>query len=168
MTPPSQAFSLDNSASPAANSSVEDIRVWAMGMFRHHEKIVKRIVEKQNADRQGVEGDVSALSARMEVIEVVVRNVNTAAVAADTKLREEIAEFSTKLAASEDADGAAGLQHQSAGRSATASVWLARHVFSRSASAASLSASIPAASNPALLAPASPIASVPTGMPAGI
>ena len=102
VTPPSQAFSLDNSASPAANSSVEDIRVWAVGMFQHHEEIVKRIVEKQNADRQGVEGDVSALSARMEVIEVVVRNVNTAAVAADTKLREEIAEFSTKLAASED------------------------------------------------------------------
>ena len=102
VTPPSQAFSLDNSASPAANSSVEDIRVWAMAMFQHHEEIVKRIVEKQNADRQGVEGDVSALSARMEVIEVVVRNVNTAAVAADTKLREEIAEFSTKLAASED------------------------------------------------------------------
>ena len=102
MTPPSQAFSLDNSASPAANSSVEGIRVWAMSMFQHHEDIVKRLVEKQNADRQGLEGDVSALSARMEVIEVVVRNVNTAAVAADTKLREEIAEFSAKLAASED------------------------------------------------------------------
>src|SRR5579871_5235795 len=55
-----------------------------------------------------------------------------------------------------------------AGTSATASVWVLRHASRRSASAASLSASTLAASNAALMAPARPIASVPTGMPGGI
>src|SRR6185295_7629834 len=45
---------------------------------------------------------------------------------------------------------------------------LARSTSSRFASSASSSARIWAASRPALLAPASPIASVPTGTPAGI
>ena len=56
----------------------------------------------------------------------------------------------------------------SAGRSATAAVRSARQASSRTASASSDSASTAAASSAALTAPASPIASVPTGTPAGI
>jgi hypothetical protein len=56
----------------------------------------------------------------------------------------------------------------SSGRSAIAAVCALRQAASRVASAGSCSASTAAASNAALTAPALPIASVPTGMPAGI
>ena len=50
----------------------------------------------------------------------------------------------------------------------TSAVRSARHASSRTARASSLSASTAEASSAALTAPASPIASVPTGTPAGI
>ncbi len=54
------------------------------------------------------------------------------------------------------------------GCSATAAVRASRQAARRFASAASLVARIAAASSPALVAPALPMASVPTGTPAGI
>ena len=54
------------------------------------------------------------------------------------------------------------------GAASTASVWLARYAASRSRTPSSERATIAAASSPALTAPARPIASVPTGTPAGI
>src|SRR6185437_4986877 len=81
-----------------------------------------------------------------------------------------------QLASAENADGVAGFQlhlgwrrhADSSGRSLTASVCCLRHAASRPASAGSLSARTPAASSAALIAPGLPIASVPTGIPAGI
>src|SRR5690606_13278804 len=76
------------------------------------------------------------------------------------------------LASADAADRRPGRQrrHQppSAGRSGTASVWRARQASSRAARSGSESASTEAASNAALMAPALPMASVPTGTPAGI
>lgn len=56
----------------------------------------------------------------------------------------------------------------SMGYSATAADWRARHASSRSARSSSPSARTAAARSAALIAPALPMASVPTGMPAGI
>ena len=84
-------------------------------------------------------------------------------------------QHAAELSAAEDADGGiaaerpALLDHaSSSGRSATASVCCLRQASSRVASAASDSASTLAASSAALIAPALPIASVPTGTPGGI
>src|SRR4029078_8077979 len=57
---------------------------------------------------------------------------------------------------------------QSLGRLPTALVWRARQASSRLASLPSESASTEADSKAALIAPALPMASVPTGMPPGI
>ena len=81
-----------------------------------------------------------------------------------------------QLSAAENSDGVAWFQlhllgHAHAdpsGRSATASVCALRQATSRPESTGSLSASTEAASSAALMAPGLPIASVPTGMPAGI
>ena len=76
-----------------------------------------------------------------------------------------------ELPAADDAEGASGVDHagaSSAGRSATASLCRARQASSRSARAGSASASTAAARSAALIAPALPMASVPTGTPAGI
>ena len=81
-----------------------------------------------------------------------------------------------QLSAAENSDGVAGLQLHlpwrshagSSGRSPTASVCALRQAASRPDSAGSFSASTLAASSAALMAPALPIASVPTGTPAGI
>src|SRR5690606_12805194 len=79
-------------------------------------------------------------------------------------------QHSAELAAAENADRRAWRNHAQAqaGRSATARVWAARNACSRPASSGSATARIAAASSPALVAPGSPIASVPTGIPAGI
>ena len=80
-------------------------------------------------------------------------------------------QHAAELSAADDADRRAGgepAHSVSEGCSATAAVCLARHWSRRCASAASDSASTEAASSAALMAPALPIASVPTGMPAGI
>ncbi len=81
-----------------------------------------------------------------------------------------------QLPAAENSDGVARLQlhgkgsrhAKPSGRSLTASVCCLRHAAKRAASAGSFSASTEAASSAALTAPALPIASVPTGTPAGI
>ena len=81
-----------------------------------------------------------------------------------------------QLSAAENSDGVAGLQlhliggrhADPSGRSLTASVCCLRQAASRPASAGSFSASTLAASSAALMAPGLPIASVPTGTPAGI
>ena len=80
-------------------------------------------------------------------------------------------QHAAELPAADDADHSTGdepAHSVSAGCSATAAVCLARHWSRRLLSAASESASTDAASSAALMAPALPIASVPTGMPAGI
>ncbi len=88
-------------------------------------------------------------------------------------------QHAAELAAAENADGRAGFEHgrggvrrwahaPSFGASATAAVWFARQVSSRLPSAGSLSANMLAARSAALIAPARPIASVPTGTPGGI
>ena len=96
--------------------------------------------------------------------------------AAQAEPRRRHCQHPAQLAAAENADGVAGLQlhliwcrhANSSGRSLTASVCCLRHAASRPASAGSLSASTLAASSAALIAPGLPIASVPTGIPAGI
>ena len=103
-TPPlaaGQSLRLDNSASPLPNASTDDIRTWAIGMFNEHGNILKRIVERQNADKQSADGDVAALAAQVRALETGILNVNGAAVAADGKLRGEILEYSKQLAGSE-------------------------------------------------------------------
>src|SRR5258708_34856578 len=87
-------------------------------------------------------------------------------------------QHAAKLPAAEDADGGVRPERSgtlyghalpsSEGRSATASDCALRQASSRVLSAASESASTPAASSAAFIAPALPIASVPTGMPGGI
>src|SRR5205085_12549118 len=85
-------------------------------------------------------------------------------------------QHASELPAAEDSDGVAGLQLHllcvshalSSGRSATASVWALRQAARRSDKAGSDRASTAAASSAALIAPALPMARVPTGMPAGI
>jgi hypothetical protein len=97
------------------------------------------------------------------------------------KPRRRHRQHAAQLPAAENSDGVARLQPHwlqlhfafsrhadPSGRSATASVCCLRQAASRTASAASFSASTLAASSAALIAPALPIASVPTGMPAGI
>ena len=77
-----------------------------------------------------------------------------------------------QLAAAQNADGLSGLQHQCApsetGCKAIEAVCAARHACNRALRAGSFRASTATASKAALMAPALPIASVPTGMPAGI
>src|SRR5262249_55175552 len=80
-----------------------------------------------------------------------------------------------ELTAAEDADRGLGLEcgqrrahAPSFGVSATDEVCRARQASSRLASAGSLSAKTLAARSAALMAPAWPMASVPTGMPGGI
>src|SRR6185437_11952731 len=73
-----------------------------------------------------------------------------------------------ELAAAQDADGAARLDHQPSGRSPTASVCSWRQWSSAAATALSPSARIEAARRAALTAPGLPMASVPTGTPPGI
>src|ERR1043166_3773513 len=74
-----------------------------------------------------------------------------------------------ELPSAENADRAAGRQHQrDSGLSATASVCDRRQLSSAAATAGSLSAKIAAANKAALTAPAWPMAKVATGMPAGI
>src|SRR5262249_12494493 len=84
-------------------------------------------------------------------------------------------QHAAKLSAAEDADRRLGLEHRrrcghamSFGATGTPAVCAARHASSRRASVASLSASTLAASSAAVIAPAWPIASVPTGTPGGI
>src|SRR5262249_49489018 len=83
-------------------------------------------------------------------------------------------EHTPKLTAAENADRRADLERTRAhvlvslGRFATLLVCFARQASSRLASFGSDSASTAAASKAALIAPAFPIASVPTGTPAGI
>src|SRR5690606_31116316 len=91
--------------------------------------------------------------------------------AAIAELRGGDRQHAAKLAATDDADGGAGVDDRRSGHSgesATPSAWRARHSSSRAASRRSAAASIAAASRPALTAPARPMASVPTGTPAGI
>ena len=92
-------------------------------------------------------------------------------VAGEAELGRGHRQHAAELAAAEDADDhrrARPAVHSSAGRSATAAVWSARQRSSRSATAASAVARMAAASRAALMAPARPMASVPTGTPAGI
>ena len=86
-------------------------------------------------------------------------------------------QHAAELAAAEDADRRAGIEHRRRitltrrnpwAASATPAVCAARHASRRCASAASRNARTLAASSAALMAPASPMASVPTGTPAGI
>ena len=96
--------------------------------------------------------------------------------AAQAEPRRGHRQHPAQLSAAENSDGVAGLQlhpmggrhAEPSGRSPTASVCCFRQAASLPASAASLSASTEAASNAALMAPGLPIASVPTGTPAGI
>src|SRR5262249_20572591 len=90
-------------------------------------------------------------------------------VAVEAQARGGERQHAAELAAAEDADRSAGREHAYArGSSPTSAVCLARNMASRSASTGSLSARIEAASSAALAAPASPMASVPTGTPFGI
>src|SRR5690606_8418941 len=77
-----------------------------------------------------------------------------------------------KLSAANDADDRSGRKRPahgcSVGSTATAAVWSRLQASSRAASSVSDRASTAAASRAALMAPALPIASVPTGTPAGI
>src|SRR5690606_2056977 len=86
--------------------------------------------------------------------------------------RGRLRQHPAELAAAENADAGAGsegeLRHQSSTVSATEAVRSARHFASRPARASSDRARIWAASRPALVAPASPMARVPTGTPPGI
>ena len=106
-TPPTaaeQGILADNSASPISpmhNASTEDIRTWAIKMFNEHEDILKRLVNKANADRTASEGESMALGAQVRALETSVTELNNAVVRADGQLRAEIMEFSVKLAASE-------------------------------------------------------------------
>src|SRR5690606_34512863 len=114
------------------------------------------------------------------VIEIIAddgfgRNARSGAVGfvgenADIKaqLRGGLAQHPAQLAAAENADRAAGRERVHSGLSDTASVCAARNASTRAASVASPSARICAAIMPALAAPASPMASVPTGTPFGI
>src|SRR6516225_10437378 len=87
-------------------------------------------------------------------------------------------QHAAKLAAAENANGGLGLERlprqrrfahaPSFGCSGTAEVWRCRQASSRLASVGSLSAKTLAASSAALMAPAWPMASVPTGTPGGI
>src|SRR5271166_1459793 len=85
-------------------------------------------------------------------------------------------QHSPKLPAAKDADRGSGLESahehvhalESLGTSATSAVWRSRQASRRLSSAGSLSANTLAASSAALIAPACPMASVPTGMPGGI
>src|SRR3546814_6223859 len=83
------------------------------------------------------------------------------------ELRRGHGEHAPELAAADDPDGGAGCKCHS-GLSAMPSVWRRRQASSLSARASSAVARIAAAISPALAAPALPIASVLTGMPAGI
>ena len=96
--------------------------------------------------------------------------------AAQAEPRRRHRQHPAQLSAAENSDGVAGFQlHLSgrrhadpSGRSATASVCCLRQATSLPDSAGSFSASTLAASSAALMAPGLPIASVPTGIPAGI
>ena len=83
-------------------------------------------------------------------------------------------QHAAKLAAAQDTDRGLRLEsgsvhaQESFGSSATEAVCRARQASRRSLSAGSLNASTLAASSAALMAPACPIASVPTGTPGGI
>ncbi len=97
--------------------------------------------------------------------------------AAQAEPRRRHRQHPAQLSAAENSDGVAGLQlhlivgtrhADPSGRSPTASVCCLRQAASRPDSAGSFSASTLAASSAALMAPALPIASVPTGTPAGI
>ena len=92
-------------------------------------------------------------------------------VAVEAELGGGHGQHAAELAAAENADDharAARAVHSSSGRSATAAVCSARQRSSRSATAASAVARMAAASSAALMAPARPMARVPTGTPAGI
>src|SRR5438477_7743491 len=96
--------------------------------------------------------------------------------ASQAEPRRRYCEHPAQLSAAENSDGVAGLQlhlicgrhADSSGRSPMASVCCLRQATSLPDSAGSLSASTLAASNAALTAPGLPMASVPTGTPAGI
>ena len=77
-------------------------------------------------------------------------------------------QHAAELAATDDADRADGHGASSTGYSATEAVWRSTHSSRRSESSSSKAASTRAARRAALTAPARPMASVPTGMPAGI
>ena len=93
-------------------------------------------------------------------------------VAGEAELGRGHRQHAAELAAAENADdrrrAPAAAHPSSAGRSATAAVCPARQRSSRSATAASAVARMAAASSAALMAPERPMASVPTGTPAGI
>src|SRR5262249_9137725 len=97
-------------------------------------------------------------------------------VAFEAEPRRRQRQHTPELAAAQDADRAVGPERPGCahapgsfvGRSATASVWRLRQASSRGARASSASDKTPAASRAALMAPARPIASVPTGTPGGI
>src|SRR5690606_16544023 len=110
---------------------------------------------------------------------VDVRNLSGGAVGLRIQHRRAVAEpgcrhgqHAAELAAADNSDccaGWKGFYHVGViGRSGTFCDWAARQASKRAASASSESASTAAASSAALTAPARPIASVPTGMPAGI
>ena len=96
--------------------------------------------------------------------------------AAQSKPRRRSRQHPAQLSAAENSNGVARLQlhllrsrhADSSGRSATASVCCLRHAARRPARASSFKASTLAASSAALMAPALPMARVPTGIPAGI
>src|SRR6185312_14601625 len=95
---------------------------------------------------------------------VVVRVENVGPIA---KLRRRDREHPAELAAANDPDrGARGNRHR--GASATDPVCASLQAWSRWPSDSSAVASIAAARSAALIAPALPMASVPTGTPAGI
>src|SRR5215468_2016094 len=99
---------------------------------------------------------------------------------AEAQPRRRQRRHAAELAAPEDADGGTGREAltlvrahalpsgMAAGLLATAAVRAARQASSARAILASLNASTAVASSAALMAPGSPIASVPTGTPAGI
>src|SRR6202035_643877 len=96
--------------------------------------------------------------------------------AAQAEPRRRHRQHPAQLSAAENSDGVAGLKlhlvwaghADPSGCSATASVCALRQAASLAESAGSFSASTLAASKAALMAPGLPIASVPTGTPAGI
>ena len=94
-------------------------------------------------------------------------------VAGEAELGRGHRQHAAELAAAENADDHARperrrITHRRSGRSSTAADWATRQPSRRLATPSSKRASTEAASSAALIAPERPMASVPTGMPAGI
>src|SRR5690606_16336766 len=104
--------------------------------------------------------------------------IGTVDMALEAQFRRRQRQHAAQLPATQDADGGAGGENggfigqrhysRSDGNWGTDWVWRARWASSRSARSSSLRASTEAAKSAALMAPGSPMANVPTGMPPGI